>query len=136
VNHVRLIESIKHHEGLRLRVYTDTAGVSTIGYGRNLQDVGISEWMADAMLHEDISAAALSASRVVGSFNALTDGRQEVLVEMAFNLGAVGLAKFTKTLQFIADEQWEHAAAEMLDSRWAQQVGQRAVRLSRKFMQG
>jgi lysozyme len=136
VNIERLTASIKHHEGKVLKVYKDSVGVPTIGYGRNLKDVGVSEMEAEIMLQADIYRAIEGAVKVVPSFSTLTDARQEVLVEMAFNLGASRLAGFVKTLQLIEEGDWEGAAAEMLDSRWAEQVGHRAVRLSRKFAQG
>lgn len=132
----RLRESLKKHEGKRLKVYDDTEGIATIGYGRNLVGVGISDDEAEYLLGNDITRAWQGAMEVVPSFATLTDARQEVLVEMVFNLGAAGVSKFRKTLFFIAEKDWDKAAEEMLDSQWAEQVGNRAVRLSQKFRMG
>ena len=136
MNLTRLRESLKHHEGKRLKPYKDSVGVLTIGYGRNLDHVGISEAEAEALLDNDIRSAYQSALRVVPTLPLLTDARQEVVVEMTFNLGATRFGKFTKTLALIDARDWTKAALEMLDSRWAEQVGQRASTLSEKFRKG
>ncbi len=131
-----LIASLKHHEGKRLRPYKDSVGKTTIGYGHNLEANGIPDWVAEALLQTAIYRCAFDATRVVPSFHRLTDARQEVLVEMVFNLGAAGLAGFVKTLGYIEGCKWKEASAEMLDSKWATQVGSRAKSLSRKFARG
>jgi lysozyme len=136
LNMQRLRESLKEHEGKRLKVYNDSVGIPTIGYGRNLQGVGISDEEADYLLTNDITRAWQGAMDVVPTFAALTDARQEVLVEMCFNLGVAGLSKFRKTLGYIAEKEWDAAAREMLDSKWAEQVKSRAQRLAVKFSQG
>ena len=136
MNTDRLVASLKHHEGRRLRPYKDTVGKITIGYGHNLDANGIPEWVADALLVSALYKHAFDATRVVPSFHRLTDARQEVLVEMVFNLGAAGLAGFKLTLGYIEGCKWKEAAKEMLDSKWATQVGNRATSLSRKFARG
>ncbi len=137
MNTDRLITSLKHHEGKRLKPYNDSVYKKlTIGYGHNLDANGIPEWVADALLQTSIYKYAFDTTRVVPSFHGLTDARQEVLVEMVFNLGAAGLAGFKKTLGYIAECNWDEAAREMLDSKWATQVGRRANSLSRKFSRG
>ena len=52
-----LVEQIKKHEGLELKPYTDTVGKTTIGIGRNLDDVGITEREAEFLLMNDIGRA-------------------------------------------------------------------------------
>jgi len=136
VNIERLEQSLVDHEGVRLRPYKCTAGKTTIGVGRNLDDVGITKSEAMMLLRSDILRATEGAMRVVPTFAQLTDARQEVLVEMVFNLGEKGFARFLKTLAYIRGYEWDRAAAEMLDSRWAEQVGQRAINLSVKFGRG
>ena len=39
MNWERLKNDIKRHEGFRSKPYKDTVGKTTIGYGRNLDDV-------------------------------------------------------------------------------------------------
>ncbi len=55
---------------------------------------------------------------------------QEALVNMAFNLGINGLLRFKNTLAYLDDHKWLAAADEMLDSKWADQVGNRAIEVS------
>ena len=133
----RLRTQIQVHEGCSLKPYADTEGVLTIGYGRNLNE-GISDDEAEVMLSNDITKAVLTAHRVVGSvtFEGLSDERQEVLVNMAFNLGETRMKKFVHMLAALTVEDYERVAAEMLDSKWARQVGARAVQLSEIMRKG
>lgn len=127
----RLLARVCIHEGLRLKPYTDTVGKLTIGYGRNLDDVGISESEAAAMLDADLLRAEKDAKSLVPSFPLLSSLRQEVLVEMVFNLGRPRLAGFKKFLAAVESQNWNQAHYEMLESKWAVQVGHRAETLAR-----
>jgi lysozyme len=123
------------HEGLRLKPYRDTVGVLTIGVGHNL-DEGISEEVALFMLRLDIAEAMAELHAAYPWFAKLDNVRQEVLVDMAFNLGAPRLANFRKTLAALAAGDWQTAHDEMLASKWAEQVGHRAVELARMILSG
>lgn len=123
------------HEGFRSKPYTDTVGKLTIGVGRNLDDVGISETEARALLNHDIATAEKTAARIVPSYQDLDEVRQRVLVDMAFNMGRK-LAQFMNALAAIDARDFDTAAAEMLDSRWARQVGRRATRLAKMMKTG
>jgi lysozyme len=120
------------HEGLRLKPYLDTVGVLTIGVGRNLEDKGISESEAMLMLDHDIDDAILDVQAVTGrpTFLKLNGPRRAVLINMAFNLGRTRLRSFKNMLRCVEQGDFEGAAREMLDSKWAVQVGQRAVELA------
>ncbi len=133
----RLTESLKAHEGLELTPYLDTTGNLTVGYGHNL-NLPIGQAEADAYLDADIDTAIAGAKRALGeeAFEALDDTRQEVLVEMAFNLGGAGLAKFRNALAAVREGDYVHAASEMLDSLWARQVGGRAEALATRMSDG
>jgi lysozyme len=121
---------LKLHEGVRLKPYTDTVGKLTIGVGRNLDDKGITQEEAEYLLSNDISAAWLSLVSRLECFSRLDTVRQAVLLDMAVNLGTDGLLRFRKTLVCVAGGKYEEAADEMLNSKWAEQVGARAKRLS------
>ena len=125
-----LEDMIKRHEGLRLRPYRCSAGKITIGYGRNLEDRGITTEEAEILLKNDISEITQRLYEEISFFYYLSDARKAVLVDMAFNMGVVGLLGFRKTLGYLEDGDWENAAKEMLDSRWAKQVKKRAEELS------
>ena len=66
----------------------------------------------------------------------LDDNKQRVMANMAFNLGLPRLSKFVKFLKAVQDSDWEKASEEMMDSKWATQVGDRAKRLKIKMLKG
>lgn len=128
VEALTLIDLIKLHEGLRLKPYQCTAGKTTIGYGRNLDDMGITEDEAEALLHNDISRVRRELAALdIG--NGLDDVRAAVVVDMCFNLGINRLLGFRNFLSALRAKDFERAAREMVDSRWYRQVGTRAERL-------
>jgi lysozyme len=136
MNWTRLKADIKRHEGVRLKPYTDTVGKVTIGVGRNLTDVGISESEAETMLANDLERAVKAARAVVYSYEKLGEVRQEALVNMAFNLGRQGLAGFRKAIMALGEEDFARASDEFLDSKWASQVGPRAQELAQRIRTG
>lgn len=126
---------LREHEGVRLFPYTDTVGKMTIGCGRNLTDNGISQATCDQMLDEDIGHA-LDGLHTFSWFSELDDVRQRALIDLAFNVGLTRLHGFRLMLAAIESGDYEEAAKQMLTSRWASQVGQRAVRLAGMMASG
>lgn len=123
-------ELIKKHEGLKLKPYLCTAGKLTIGYGRNLDALGISKEEAEMMFENDFKRALENVQNKISFFNELHVDARYVLVNMAFNLGITGLLGFKKTLNHLEQKNYPGAAKEMLDSKWATQVGRRATELA------
>ena len=119
-------------EGLRLKPYRDTVGKLTIGVGRNLDDVGISEDEAFYKLENDIQKAIQDATDIFGTsvWLSLDEIRQAVIIDMLFNLGKPRFLTFRKFIQAVKEGDFEKAAKEMFDSRWAKQVKDRAERLA------
>ena len=137
MNLTKLEDQLIAHEGLRLDMYKDTVGIATIGVGRNLQHVGLrTEAEARYLLRSDIVAIRSELERALPWLGDLNEVRQRVLMDMAFNMGVSGLMKFEKTMQNIADGRYEAASQEMLRSKWADQVGQRAMTLSKMMATG
>jgi len=131
MNRDRLQATLERHEGLRLTPYLDTVGKMTIGYGRNLDDNGITQWEAEMLLAYDIGIATIAVVEVIPTiFLGLNDVRQEILINMIYNLGPTRLLGFKKMIAALDAFDYEKAADEMLDSRWAVQVGQRAIELA------
>jgi len=126
---------IAKHEGLRLLAYKDTVGKLTIGYGHNLDDVPISVEIAEQLLEIDVNDAVLSAQSFEW-FRDLDGVRQGVVVNMVFNLGLPRFMGFKKTIKLIEKKKYTQAGTEMLDSKWAKQVGNRAMELSRMMKSG
>lgn len=131
MNKERLKKQLETDELRSKRIYLDTATPPkwTGGVGRNLTDRGFSDDEIDLMLANDIKLAEKDARALVPGFDRLGDVRQEVLVNMAFNLGYSRLAGFKKFLAAVNSGHFDTAAAEMQDSAWFRQVGQRGVRL-------
>jgi lysozyme len=132
----RLRAQLQRHEAFRSKPYVDTVGKLTIGYGRNLDDVGITDSEGDFLLENDIDVRVRAlVARYPSWFPVLDPVRQAVLVNMAF-MGLARLAGFTKMLSAIGRGDFETAADEMLASKWAQQTGHRAGELSAQMRSG
>ena len=118
------------HEGMRLKPYTCTAGKTTIGVGRNLDDNGITEAEAMAMLERDVHVTVETLRDHFSWFAGLDHTRQDAVVSLGFNMGVKKLTTFKKFVAAMAAQQYETAAAEILDSTYATQVGKRAIELA------
>ena len=125
----------RRFEGLSVLPYQCPTGHLTIGYGHNLEN-GISKEAAEYILREDLQAAVKAVSKHFAWWQGLNEARQFVLVDMAFNMGIGKLSTFKKMLAATQRGDWNKAAAEMLDSRWAKQVGQRANILAEIMKKG
>ena len=123
------------HEGLKLKPYRCTAGKLTIGVGRNLDDKGISHDEAMYMLVNDIDDVRNALERYEW-YTKLDAVRQKVMIDMAYNLGMAGLLKFRKMIAALELGDYQAAADQMLDSRWARQVKTRADRLAEMMRTG
>lgn len=120
----RLIEE----EGLKLFPYRCTANKLTLGVGRNIEDRGISDITAMQMLEEDIALCVNELERNISWWSEAPDGLQEVLIDLCFNMGISKLMLFTKTLQYLGSGEMVKAADELLNSRYATMVPNRAKR--------
>jgi lysozyme len=125
-----LIEQLIRDEGVVLHPYTDSVGKLTIGIGRNLTDVGITQAEATYLLVNDIQNATDHLEKALPWTGGLDDVRHSALLNMTFNMGIGRLCGFTKFLVAMQAEDWKTARNEMLDSLWAKQVGVRAQRLA------
>jgi len=124
--HSALIARLKREEGLRLFPYKDTVGITTIGYGRNLEYVGISKMEAEIMLENDIESVISELKKTYTFFKDLDEARKIVFIDMAFNMGIHGLSQFRHMIAAVAKGDYKLAAKEMLNSKWAAQVKNRA----------
>ena len=136
MNRVQLIEELKHDEGVVLTLYKCSAGKNTIGVGRNVDDRGITEDEADYLLSNDIDICVDELENTFTWYKNLSDTKQRVMLNMCFNLGLSRLMGFKKFLAAMEAEDWDRAGEEMLDSRWAVQVGPRSTRLRDLLLEG
>ena len=125
-----LIDDLMRDEGLRLKPYRDTVGKLTIGFGRNLDDQGITEGEAETLLQNDIGRTLVELDRAFPWWIGLPEPVQRALGNMAFNLGLTRLRTFRLMLAGLERGDWEEAAKQALDSRWATQVRNRATRIA------
>ena len=151
-----LVKMIAIHEGIVLNVYQDHLGIDTVGIGRNLEDRGITDGelsyinktMDDiyegGLTEEEAYYLCMNDIAIVEKellankpiVNQLNDVRQMVLIDMAFNMGVPRLMQFKNMWMAIEKVNYPLACLEMLDSKWANQVGKRAVRLSEAMKNG
>jgi len=147
----RIKAQLVRHEGLRLKPYRCTAGKLTIGIGRNLDDRGISQTEAYVLMENDIQNCEKQlVDEIPEIYNSLDEVRKSVLLNMCISipqsrfaslrepcyLGIGGLLGFKNTLAFVGAGDWERAANGMLASKWAKQVGMRAIELSEMMRKG
>lgn len=131
-----VVKQLMHHEGLRNKPYKCTAGKLTIGYGRNLDDEGISAIEATSLLMNDIQKALEAAYTIFPGFEHFEDGRQVAIIDMLFNLGVSRFTKFKNMIAAIHRRDWTAAATEAIDSKWYNQVGDRAKTVVKQLQTG
>lgn len=132
----KLRKQLVRHEGLRCKPYRDLGGVLTIGIGRNLDQVGLSEEECYYLLDNDIMRCVRELTCTYVWFKDLDAMRQRVWVDLAFNLGMSKLALFKKALAAMNAGDYDTAASELLDSQWSRQVGKRATWLCQALTTG
>jgi len=130
-----IIEQLRRDEGVRFKPYTDTVGRLTVGVGRNLTDVGLSDDEVDYLLANDVKRAQEGLAQFAW-YAGLDPVRQGACTNLAFNLGIAGLLHFPHFIAAMAHGDWTAAAGELADSLWAKQVGVRAVRLEQQIVTG
>ena len=121
---------LRKHEGYREQIYTCSAGKMTIGVGHNLTDLGLDPDVIELQFAHDIQSAISTCQAIFDNWHELPDMVQVVLANMAFNLGFYRLSKFKRMIKAINEKDFQTAAIEMLDSKWAIQVGDRSNELS------
>ena len=141
----RLRKDLEHDEGVRHEIYLDHLGLPTAGVGHLLVegdleyglDVGtpVSRERVDEWFAVDIKNCVEDCGNIFMNWDELPDEAKCILANMAFNLGGPRLRKFSRMIDAIHREDFAAAAAEMLDSRWADQVPNRAQRLIRRMRQ-
>lgn len=148
----RLKATLARDEGCNLNRYQDSLGIDTIGYGVNLEEEmpntlleylgvndeddiqSITQEQADYLLAHHTKQATQDCQTVIGEkWNTLTPLRQEILINLMFNLGRPRFRGFRKMIAAINVDDWKMAAAQMLDSKAAKQTGHRYVRLAYAF---
>lgn len=132
----KLMDQIKIHEGLSLKMYKCPSGYHTIGYGFNLDANEISLSMAEELLEIKAKEALELGFLIIHNWADLSVNRQLVIADMIYNLGKRGFLQFKKFIAAIESYDFDWAADEMLDSKWAIQVKERARKLADQMRKG
>lgn len=129
-------ELVQKHEGFSSKPYKCTAGKLTLGYGFNLESRGITKQEADFILANRILEIDQKLAQQWRIYCTLTPKRKMVLIDMAYNLGIGGLFNFKRMFKALNAGDYEEATKEMLNSNWANQVGNRAKELAEIMRNG
>jgi lysozyme len=130
-----LQEELQDDEGVRSTMYQDSRGFWTVGVGHNLS-IPQSEFTISALFEDDCNGAEASLDLHWPWWRQLDPVRQRVMLNMMFNMGAAKLAEFVHFLAAMEVGDWPEAAAQMIPSPWATQVGARATRLRDMVLTG
>ena len=133
MNLLPLINELRRDEGVKDYAYQDSLGYWTIGVGHLIdkrKGGKMPDVIIDMLLRYDIDEKIAELNERLPWWGFLDESSQRVIVNMAFNLGVEGLLKFGKFMDALKDGDRNRAASEMLDSKWAEQVGARATRLA------
>ena len=124
----KLVAQLKRHEGVKSHAYKCTANMITVGVGRNIDEnggIGLSDDEINYLLENDIKRCKQELISL-SWFTDLDSVRQDALVNLCFNLGLTRLMGFNNAMAAMAEGDYERAADEFYDSRWAKQVKSRA----------
>ena len=134
-----IIRLLRRHEGVEPYAYKDHLGYITVGVGRCLEKdvgIGLSDDEIDYLLRNDIVRVQEELSEEYDWFADLDQVRQEAMINLSFNLGATRLRGFRNALAAMAEEDYETAANEFMDSKWSSQVGRRAYEVTQMIRTG
>ena len=123
-------KQLENDERYRQFAYKDSVGKLTVGIGRNLKDKGLSYTESLYLFENDIKDAENQLRNRFYWFDSIDIQAQDVMINMAFNMGLGGLLTFTKALEHMKNENYKLAAEDFMSSKWSGQVGDRAVRLT------
>ena len=135
----KLLDMLKRHEGVMYYVYDDHLGYATIGVGRCVEKnvgLGLSHDEIEYLLQNDVKRCIEELDSNFPWYRNLCEARRDAMINLCFNLGLPRLKKFVKALAAMEAGNYEEAAVEFLDSRWAKQVGSRALEVTHMIRSG
>jgi lysozyme len=132
----QILEQLEKHEGLELKPYRCTSEKLTIGIGRNLEDVGISKEEAYLLLENDVKNVDQQIKTYMPWATFLNPARYAALINFVFNVGIGTALKFENAMAALKASDFGTAAEELLNSRWAKQVGKRSTEISEQIRTG
>ena len=133
-----LKKRIMDHEGFRNTIYLDTEKKATIGYGHLVrkkdnfvEGVEYKEKDLRQLFHKDFEKAETGADQIIGHIKELHPEARNVIIEMVYQLGVMGVRKFAKMTLALEDSDYKKASLEMLDSKWRKQTTARCESLAK-----
>ena len=136
---IQLIGMLKRHEGIRSHAYKCSENMITVGVGRNIDEnggIGLADDEIEYLLANDIRRVREELDDTYFWFAALNEARKDAMIDISFNLGQTRLRGFVKAITAMSREQFDIAADEFMDSRWSEQVGNRAVEVTEMIRTG
>lgn len=130
-----LIKRTKREEGFRSKAYRDTRRKLTIGYGRNIQEVGITEQEASYLLLNDLKRSLKECADLFPKFATFSESRRNALVDLMFNMGLPTFLEFQRMIKAVNGDDWRTAGRELIDSLYARQLRRRAERNRKLFLE-
>jgi lysozyme len=131
-----IVASLRREEGFSSHAYKDHLGYVTVGVGRCIEEgvgIGLSLEEAEYLLMNDVRRCIGELGKALPWASSLDNQRKEVLVELAFQMGLPNLMKFKRMLAALKDGEFEKAAAELLDSKYAGQTPARSERYAKRI---
>lgn len=138
-----LRQELAEDEGCKYEIYLDHLGLPTFGIGHLIteddpeygQEVGttVTQERVQAVFSRDIAVTLEDCFRLYSGFSELPEEVQRIVANMCFNLGYPRLSKFKGMKAAVEEADWNRAADEMVDSKWYQQVPNRARRLEKRM---
>jgi lysozyme len=150
LSNAEIAERLEFHEGRKAESYYCSGGYLTQGIGHNLEAnpltkdqkskiKDLNHWTdaeIDMILADDVYQCKVLMTQLIDGFEGFDDERQYALVDMCFQLGAGGVAKFKKMLKAMREKDWEEAERQCLDSKYARQTPVRARRIAHLIKTG
>ena len=139
----KLREQLEIDEGVVYEIYLDHLNLPTFGIGHLILDsdpesgeeVGtpVSEDRVSECFNKDVHTVLSDCEKLYEDFYTLPEEVQRIIANMMFNMGYPRLSKFKGMKAGIDARDWQQAADEMVDSRWYNQVTNRAERLVKRM---
>ena len=128
----KLTEMLRRHEGVETHAYKCTSGKITVGCGRNIDPdggLGLSDDEIEYLLENDTARCAKELGGAFHWFSGLDQVRADAMIDLCFNIGITSLRKFVNANDAMARDDYDEASAQYYQSKWASQVGDRAIEI-------
>tara|TARA_R100001510_G_C7618970_1_gene180331 strand:- start:649 stop:1086 length:438 start_codon:yes stop_codon:yes gene_type:complete len=138
-----LRKQLEIDEGCKHEIYLDHLGLPTFGIGHliidsdpeSTKDIGspVTKERVKECFNKDVESVIYDCKKLYNDFDELPEEAQQIIANMMFNMGFTRLKKFKGMKAAVDNKDWKKAADEMVDSRWYNQVTNRAERLVKRM---